>query len=436
MAYLLFLLTNAALFLRPGDVVPDLKEVQVYQALIVATLVFSLRQVIAGLTPPTPFRQPITLCVLGLWAAVVLSLVARMQLGEALKYAQDFGKIVLYYLLLVGLVDSPARLRSLLAWFTVFAAGAVGLAVLYYHDCLDLPGFLVYRETWTDPATGEQSLIGRLGGAGIFNDPNDICLICSLGTLVGVAALGERRLGPARFAWVFPIALFLYTTKLSQSRGGMLGLVAGLAVLARTRYGWRGLLAGAVVFAPLMFVLVSDRQTSFDVAGKGNTGQDRVQLWSDGLALLHGSPVFGIGAGRYEDEVGLVAHNSFVQAFVELGPFGGTCFAGAFYLAIWPLARLTSRRTQLQGPEVASLQPLVLAIVVAYAVGNLSLSRNYVVPTYLVLGLAAACLKLAGPAGWPPALRTPAGLIARLAVTGAVSVTLLYGATRLLVNFG
>ena len=56
--------------------------------------------------------------------------------------------------------------------------------------------------------------------------------------------------------------------------------------------------------------------------------------------LLRQAPLFGIGVGKYEDEVGLVAHNSFVHAYTELGIFGGALFLGAFVYPLGTLHRL------------------------------------------------------------------------------------------------
>jgi putative inorganic carbon (hco3(-)) transporter len=120
-----------------------------------------------------------------------------------------------------------------------------------------------------------------------------------------------------------------------------------------------------------------------------------LRIWSDGLLLMRASPVFGIGMLKFGQEVGLVAHNSFVQCFVELGIFGGTLFVGAFYLALWQpwhvqrTANHGARRSDLQ-----RFQPFLMAIVVGTIVGMFSCTRSYEIPTYLILGLTAAYVRL------------------------------------------
>jgi O-antigen ligase len=431
MGYALFILTNAALFLRPGDVVPALEEVSVYQAVILACLAVSFPRILPHVTPGGPARHPITACVLGFWAFVTLSQLARLNVGEGYLQATEFGKTVLYYLLLVSLVDTPGRLKGLLRWLTCFIALSAGLAVLHYHGYFDVPGLRTHQERWADSETGDVGTIPRMCGAGIFNDPNDLCLILSMGTLISLHSAGDRGQGRARFLWLAPAVFFVYAMTLTQSRGGFLGLAAGVLVLMYSRLGWRAVFLVGLV-APALLLLGS-RQTSVDLSDKEDTGHARIELWAEGFAVLRDSPVLGIGAGAYQDEVGMVAHNSFVHAFVELGFAGGALFAGAFYLAWWPLVRLKGVRGQLDDPEAARPLPLVTALVTAYVVGILSLSRNYVAPTYLVLGLAAAYLRLAGPPAVLPVTRTGLGLAGRVGLVGACTLGTLYLATRLLV---
>src|SRR5262249_32778235 len=145
--------------------------------------------------------------------------------------------------------------------------------------------------------------------------------------------------------------------------------------------GWRKALAVAVLLLPLMVVLGGGRQTRIDLTDRSDTGSARIWLWSDGLMLLRESPLFGIGKGEYADRALLVAHNSFVHGFTELGFVGGTLFVGGFYYSLSTLARLRGKRAAGLRPELRALRPYLLAILTGYVVGMMSLSRNYIVPT-------------------------------------------------------
>jgi O-antigen ligase len=236
---------------------------------------------------------------------------------------------------------------------------------------------------------------------------------------ISVYGLSDQRSGPWRIIWVALLGLFGYALTLTQSRGGFLALMVGSLVLIYAHFGVRRLIPLAVIILPVLFVLFAGRQTNIDLSNSGDTGHARIELWSDGLALFRQTPLFGIGAGEYAEQVGLVAHNSYVNSYTELGFFGGTFFLGAFFHALWALRRLGNHSAAWIHPELQRLRPYVMAIVAAYGAGLLSLSRAYVVPTYMIFGLAASSIRIGTIYAPSPSLRVNARFLARL---GAVSV--------------
>jgi hypothetical protein len=160
-----------------------------------------------------------------------------------------------------------------------------------------------------------------------------------------------------------------------------------------------------------------------------------MRAWSDGLVALRSAPLFGIGQGKYEELSGLCAHNSYVEGYTELGFVGGTLFTGAFAYALWTLIRVGRRIRPDQQPTLARLRPYLLSVVVALMVGMVSLSRNYSLPTYLILGLSAAYLRLAAaqlPGAVPP-LSAP--LVFRWVGLSALFVAVMSIGTPLLVRW-
>src|SRR6185436_17415148 len=108
-----------------------------------------------------------------------------------------------------------------------------------------------------------------------------------------------------------------------------------------------------------------------------------------------GRLLFGIGMDEYIKHAGYVAHNSFVHAFVELGYFGGTLFFGSFFFAVLALYRM-SKLNAIRDPrsELGRLHPYLAAMLAGWSTGLLTLSRCYVVPTYIVLGTIAVFINL------------------------------------------
>jgi hypothetical protein len=419
LGFSLFILLNAALFLRPAEIVPGMVGLEIYLVIILACFAFSFPTVLEQLTPRSLEGRPITVCVLGLLVAILLSHLSHFYLSGAALGGFEFFKIVVYYLLFVGLVTTPARLRKFLFWLALFAAALALIAVLQYHDLIRLPTLKTLQAIEKDTATGRDMVVRRLQATGPFHDPNDLCVLLVVGILLSLYWITERRLGIGRFAWLGALGLFLYALALTQSRGGFLALLGGLIVFLRMRFGWLTTLLLCAFLLPLFFVVFAGRQTA--ISATAGTGQERIQIWSDGLMLFRDAPVFGVGMDKYEEFVGHVAHNSYLQAFTELGLFGGVLFVGAIVCALGPLRQLGLKKRHILNPELRRLHPFLTGAVASYAIGMLSLTLNYIVPTYMVLALAGSFTQLADSDPPLPAARFDLRLIGRL-----VGVSLLF----------
>jgi O-Antigen ligase len=396
MDFYLFILLNAVLFVRPADLFPALDGAPVYEGVILACLAVSAPQWARQLTARRLYDRPAVAAVLGLMAAVALSHLSHGRPADAAEWGFRFFKIAAFFLLLVGVVNTPDRLRRLVGWIGLLIVGMTGLVLLQHGGVIDLPSLAPIEQGEVDPETGERFTLPRLCGAGIFNDPNDLSVILVVGLVISLYRL--RDSGPSRVFWAGSLGMLGYALTLTHSRGGFLALVAAVLSLVAGRLGARRavLLGGPLVVG--LGLVMAGRQTSFDLSNSDDTAQHRIRLWREGMVLLEQAPAFGIGAGRFEDEAGLVAHNSFVHAFAELGLLGGSLFLGAFVVPIVVLFRLGGAGRGTLGPTLRDLRPFVLACVAGTAGGMLSLSRVYTLTPYLVLGLATVFLGLTGPA--------------------------------------
>src|SRR6185312_4884877 len=73
LGFVLFVLLNAMLFVRPAEIVPALLGWEIYQVCILACLLTSFPVLLEQLQPRALEARPLTVCVLGLLLAVVLS---------------------------------------------------------------------------------------------------------------------------------------------------------------------------------------------------------------------------------------------------------------------------------------------------------------------------------------------------------------------------
>jgi len=433
--WVLFILLNATLFLRPAEIVPQLAGLPIYECVILGCLALSLPAVLRQLKYRALVASPITLCVMGMLPAIVLSHLSKGDTWYARTLGMEFVKVILYYLLLVGLVNSPRRLRQFLIAITVFALCLTGIALLRYHGVIELATIapLEQAQAENDPDTGASIIVERLQAAGIYANPNDLARIIVVGITLCLFGMSRRRAKVPWVAWLAPLAVFVYALRLTYSRGGLLALMGGLIVLFFARYGKAKGLVVLIVLLPAL-MLFGGRQT--DISTSKDTGQSRIKLWSHGLVAMRSSPVFGIGANTYFKMAGNHAHNSFLEAFVETGLIGGIVYTGAFFLAASGLYQLKSEEMKARDPELWRMRPYLLSLVVGTIVAQLSSSREYSLPTYMILGVMTVYLGLAARRTPASQIRMSPRLAGKLVFVGVTTLIVFHFYTKATARFG
>lgn len=432
LSFIVFLLATAALVVRVSDFVPALSGLPLYQFLMVLCLVTCLPECARELSRRRLAARPIGACVLGLLVAVVLSHLSSFRIYEARIGGFTFLKITIYFLLLITLVNSYDRLRQFLRCVAIGAAVLTIASLMHYHGLADFPALEAVEQVEPIADAEDATIVRRLCAGGIFNDPNDFSLILNVAVVICLYFATAPQPELRRLGWVALIALLGYALALTYSRGGLLAFLAGTVAFLAARLGWRRALLPGLIVLPVLLMLFGGRQTRVDIKSAADTFQTRLQRWSETIALFRQDPLLGAGEGRMPDLVGQVAHNSFLQAFGETGFVGGTLFLGSFAIAIWSLTRAVEPEPDTNANELLRLRPYVIAITVSYAVGLLSLSRNYVATTYLILGLAAAYLQFM-PAS-QPAVTLRLGR--RLAALSVIFLAMSYMFVRTFVRWG
>jgi len=458
MAYLLFLLANAALYIRPAELIPALGDVQVYLYLIVASILVAIRQIHNQVTFRTLTQQPINLCVLGVTLATATSHLSVGYIGGAATSFSMMIKVCLYYLTLVAVINTPERLRGFLLNCVVCSVFMIGYCVVDYHKFVedwsgraDLWEIRNLENSLPDnepkqlrhvpendkvSATGDTEWYFRLCGLGIFHDPNDMAQLIVMTGILCFFFMNDPKLSGMRFLWIPALGLCGYAMFLTHSRGGLLaGGVATMAWLA-TRYGGK-VAAGIGVLGALALPVAMGRQGNIDLSG--GTGQQRIQLWADGLNQLKTSRFFfGIGEGMYADVAGLVAHNSYVHAYVELGFIGGTLFLGCFFIPAFSIYSIIRSRRPIEDDELRRMMPYLAGMTAGWCMSMMSLSRCYMPTTYMICGTMAVFMNLVGfyrrqPG---PLQQLDQPLIQRLGVASVALLSAFFVFVRIFARFG
>lgn len=380
MGFALLLLLNAILFIRPMEFIPLLYALPLYEITLAACLIFGFPAILEQLSTRSLADRPITVCVLGLLIVIPTSNLTHGQFVKAFDSLDGFFKVVLYYLLMVGLIDTPERIRRFLDWMIVCIAVIVGVAVLNHYGYVHISNFEGAVEGEGDTA------LRRMGSTGLFGDPNDLGVLIAQGVILTIDRLLMRGGGLLRFATLGILALLFYGLNATSSRGGILALLAGLAVYCIVRFGRRGILVIGLG-GPMLLAVFAGRQADFDISG--GSGQARIHLWDTYLGLAMSHPVSGIGCNNWFEYDRQVAHNSFLFGFAELGAPGGILFAGAFYAAFQSLRRVHVHLTA-HAPGLAKMSPCLIALLASLVLGMMSLTWTYLIPAYWTLALTTA----------------------------------------------
>ena len=152
------------------------------------------------------------------------------------------------------------------------------------------------------------------------------------------------------------------------------------------------------------------------------SAQGRIQAWAAGIEMLKMNPLSGVGFGQFTEYNELVAHNSFVHTFAELGLLGAFLLVGLFYSFFAGLRTVTGALAD--DPRWARA---VKSSGIGFVVCGWFLSRQYTPILYLLMGLGASCAAVgASPPedGWRSTRN-----VAVLTVSGVV---LTYVAVRVL----
>jgi hypothetical protein len=391
----LFVLLSFVLLVRPEELFGDFAGGRLYLVVMCLCIPAAMGRIIDRLARLK--QDPVSCCVLAFYLFTVASCVIPLGVTAAKDVAIEFGKVVIAYFVGLAALSTPRAFLNYLVVLPLLIAGIAGIGLLSFHGYAFEEAVPQVIQNDYD-ADGEPISYPRLSSSGVFNDPNDLCLVLAVGLALCGYHLIERASTLAIMMSLVLAPYFIYALMLTQSRGGLLAVSIMIISLLMSRFGAKRAVPLATIAVLGLIVLAGGRQSSIS-PGSG-TAQSRIQHWSDGLMLLPSSPLLGIGYRQYEEECGQVAHNSYVHAFVETGLLGGIAFAGVFFVALLGLTRtprIEDAETSTEEEEANHSRPFVIAAIAGYCMGMYSLSRNYVIPTYLMAAMGNACLWISHP---------------------------------------
>jgi O-antigen ligase len=260
-----------------------------------------------------------TFLLLGFIVAIALSEVANGWLGGVLESLRMFLPSAAIFFFIVVNVTTVRRLK-----IVTLAAVASCLIVAVEALCGYYVGFqgemFILQTNISSPQDDVIGQLTRIRGAGFLSDPNDLAQILLIALPLVFLAWRRGRAAANFFVVLVPVALILWTTYLTHSRGGLVALAAIALMAARKRLGTSAsvVLAAVFIFGMLALDFTGGRGIS------AADGADRLEAWANGLEMFKSAPLFGIGFNGFTDLYEITAHNSFVLCLAELGLVGST----------------------------------------------------------------------------------------------------------------
>lgn len=260
----------------------------------------------------------------------------------------------------------------------------------------------------------ESAVYGR--ATGTIGDPNELAAALVVGLAIATAFAVNRHVKTAlRGMSAASAVLCLAGILLSLSRGGLIGVGAGLliAVVVGGRWRWRVLaVCGAVAFLGIgYFAFVASLPAKERVLNVSGGGTGRLDLWTVGLRMVSAHPVQGVGTGQFANSsvhyllrpgviergdfilsTPKVAHNTYLNIVSELGFVGGALFAAILIACIASLWQAI-QRTRRDGDE--KLEILLRGLLVGmggYFVTLMFISENYAKLLWILLALGPTLL--------------------------------------------
>ena len=410
MLYGCALLYLATQFIRPAEIIPGLAGVPLVIGM--AALSGAAAGVSLLLRPRNIAAARADKYVLAFWGAVTISNVASGWFGGALVAWVDFLPTVFCYFLLRAAVEHDWQVRGMVRLLIALVFVQAVNGIVQYHTGVGLGGVATVGD-------------GRIQGTGIFQDPNDL----GMALVIVVPFLASAVL--TRGDWVRPRVLaaalavpVLVAIVYTNSRGSVLALATIVALSLHQRFGRiTATVLGAVLVAGLLLGGPSRAQ---ELDAGESSAQGRIEAWAEGLAMLKSHPLFGVGYGRFTDYHSLVAHNSFVHAAAELGLVGAFCFVGVFYAHFGGLSA-AGRRLR-DDPRAARSCRDFRNSATGALVCAFFLSRQYVVPLYVVVALGASLERMTAPVADGP--RSAPFHLAGVAATTIVATAAVYVMVR------
>jgi putative inorganic carbon (hco3(-)) transporter len=312
--------------------------------------------------------------------------------GTAIAYWEGtFVKVVLMSIAIAWTTRRPSEFALAARAFTV---GGILLAAVALYNKANGIGLV----------EGTRVTIGRELGS-LIGDPNDLALTLLFPLGFAGALFVTRVQWFDRILGAMGCIMIVLGIVATQSRGGLLGLVAVAAVLAMSRIRSKLLIAtGAIVLAVGLYsVMAISQRQSGGAAEQGidESAEGRLIAWETAWNMAKARPITGVGIVNSAESFYFytpiwsgknhAVHSTWLQILAETG-FPGFILFLLMVIAVFRSSFASSRffRAPDTDPRMRAISVAMTASFVGFCVSGTFLTQGLTWPFYIILSLTVA----------------------------------------------
>ena len=375
-----------------------------------------------------PFLEPFKLpALLALGSLLVIFL--RLTIIQNLKpyWANQFNFLVAFFILVTIAIPFSANvgiamttwnntyskiilMTFVIAWMMRQESHFIAAARLFLlaGTCVGIVA-LINKANGIGLVEGTRVTIGRDIGS-LLGDPNDLALVLLYPMAFAIATFLECALSRwERLFSFFVFIILLLALLATQSRGGLLGLLAVSGLFAYNRVRSKVLLFTGGAFAmTLLFVVagISERSSG----GAAETGVDesamgRIHAWNAAWNMALDNPILGVGINNFYhnyffystfwDGQNHAVHSTWFGVLAETGFIGLSLFVSLIvttFIASWRLANDATISNI--SPGIRVVINAAPAAILGFVVSGTFLTQGFIWPIYLQVALVIALKRL------------------------------------------
>jgi O-antigen ligase len=331
--------------------------------------------------------SPWLLIMTGLLLGCVFSHLGNFYIDGATTALSEFGKTYITFIIIWINLNSVKRI-------VIFNLFLVLIATFIASHCIlvALTGTGYGPEGWVTRTDAVGVIQAQFYG--IFSDPNDTGQILILAIPLCFFLLLCTSSIFLKIIVAVVVASLMWGVLATESRGSFLSLAFTGFIALRSYFRPAQFIMIIAVGAALFPVLAPARLRGGLV---DESSSDRVLYWSEATDAFKTNPLFGVGYHTIQNYThsGLTVHNSYIEAYSELGIFGYTFWFFGMTFSVYSMARLS--KVIPENKEEQILVNWMKCIVPALAgmyFAIFFLSRAYLLPMYVVFAVIAAAYNI------------------------------------------